>query len=203
MATATATATALERLRRLGPIFRSTEATKAGVSWRDLYALRDEGAVVELSRGVFQLAERRGTGNLDFVVVSARVPLGMICLNSALAYWNLGDEIPAEVHVAVPEGSHRPTIDYPPTRVHVFGATTFGLGRMRVKLDRGEHFWISHRERTVVDAYRLRHLVGEDLAHSALRRYLSSRPKSARIAELAQALRVWTPLSHAMRVLQE
>ena len=198
-----ATLTALERLRRLGPVFRSTQATKAGVSWRDLYALRDEGVVVELSRGVFQLAESDGTGNLDFVVVSARVPHGMICLNSALAYWSLSDEIPAQVHVAVPEGSHRPTIDYPPTRVHVFRATTFGLGRVRVNLDRGEHFSISDCERTIVDAFRLRHLIGEDLAHSALRRYLSSRPKPARIAELARALRVWTPLSHAMRVLQE
>jgi predicted transcriptional regulator of viral defense system len=194
---------ALERLQRLGTIFRSTQATKAGVSWRDLYALRDEGAVVELSRGVFQLAERTGTGNLDFVVVSARVSHGMICLNSALAYWSLSDEIPAAVHVAVAEGSHRPTIDYPPTCVHVFRAATFGLGRLRVRLDRGEHFWISDRERTVVDAFRLRHLIGEDLAHSALRHYLSSRPKPARVAEVARALRVWTPLSHAMRVLQE
>jgi len=87
--------------------------------------------------------------------------------------------------------------------VHVFRATTFGLGRVRVNLDRGEHFSISDCERTIVDAFRLRHLIGEDLAHSALRRYLSSRPKPARIAELARALRVWTPLSHAMRVLQE
>lgn len=198
-----ATATALNRLRRLGPVFRSTEATKAGVSWRDLYRLRDEGVVLELSRGLFQLAELAGTGNVDFVVVCARAPKGMICLNSALAHWELSDEVPPEVHVAVPEGSHRPTIDYPPTRVHVFRSATFGLGRVRVKLDRGEHFWISDRERTVVDVFRLRHLMGEDVAHSALRRYLSSRPKPARVAEVARALRVWAPLSRAMRVLQE
>ncbi len=43
-------------------------------------------------------------------------------LNSALSYWDLSDEIPLEIHLAVPEGSHRPTIDYPRTRAHVFAA---------------------------------------------------------------------------------
>lgn len=198
-----ATTSSLDRLRRLGPVFRAMQAVSAGISWRDLYALRDEGAVIELSRGVFQLAESAGGSNLDFVVVSARAPRGMICLNSALTYWDLSDEIPVEVHLAVPEGSHRPTIDYPPTRVHVFSAGTFGLGRLRVKLERREQFWISDRERTIVDAFRLRHQLGDDAAHIALRRYLSTpRAKPGRVADLARELRVWTPISRALRVLQ-
>ncbi|MPZ61033.1 MAG: hypothetical protein GEU93_07010 [Propionibacteriales bacterium] len=193
---------ALDRLRRLDPVFRSKQAIAAGVSWRDLYRLRDSGELLELSRGLYQLADKAGTGYIDFVAVCARAPHGMICLNSALAYWDLSEEIPAEVHLAVPEGSHRPRIDYPPTRIHVFRAETFEDGRTVVALERGETFWISDRERTVVDAFRLRHLVGEDLAHGALRRYLGSRPKLARVAELAQTLRVWTPLSNALNVLQ-
>lgn len=193
--------TALDRLRELGPLFRSKQAVAAGVSWRDLYALRDQGQIIELSRGLYQLVDASGAGNLDFVVVSARVPGGMICLNSALAYWDLSDEIPAEVHVAVPEGSHRPVIDYPPTRVHVFAASTFDLGRIEISQERGERFWISDRERTVVDAFRLRHLIGEDLAHDALRRYLRARPKPARVSELARRLRVSAPVTGAMRIL--
>jgi predicted transcriptional regulator of viral defense system len=126
----------------------------------------------------------------------------MICLDSALAHWDLSDELPSEVHLAVPEGSHRPTIDYPPTRVHVFRAPTFSLGRVEVRDERGDRFWISDRERTIVDAFRLRHLMGEDAANAALRRYLADRPKPGRVAELACALRVWTPLASAMRLLQ-
>jgi predicted transcriptional regulator of viral defense system len=193
---------ALDRVRELGPLFRAKDAVAAGVSWRDLYALRDEGEIVELSRGLYQLAEAAGTGNADFVAVCGRAPHGMICLNSALSYWDLSDEIPSKVHLAVPEGSHRPTIKYPPTRVHVFQASTFGLGRQKVVGELGEQFWISDRERTIVDAFRLRHLVGEDLAHAALRRYLEARPQRARLAELARPLRTWRPLSVALRVLQ-
>lgn len=193
---------ALTRLRRIGPVFRSKEALAAGVSWRDLYALRDHGEIMELSRGLFRLADTI-SANLDFVAVCGRAPHGMICLNSALAYWELSDEIPPQVHLAVPEGSHRPTIDYPPTRVHVFQAATFELGRLEMDGDGGGRFWISDRERTVVDAFRLRHRLGENLAHTALRRYMDApRPRIARTADLAQQLRVWGPLSTAIRLLQ-
>jgi predicted transcriptional regulator of viral defense system len=193
---------ALDRLREIGPVFRSKDAVAAGVSWRDLYALRDRGEILELSRGLYQLADTAGTSNVDFVAVCGRAPRGMTCLNSALAYWDLSDEIPAQVHLAVPSGSHRPVIDYPPTQVHVFHAGTFGLGRLEVTAEAGERFWVSDRERTVVDAFRLRHLLGEDLAFAALRRYLQSRPRLARLAEVARPLRAWGALSAALRILQ-
>ncbi len=191
----------LELLRGLGPVFRSGEAIAAGVSWRDLYALRDSGAIVDLSRGLFQFADR-DLRHIDFVTVCARVPRGMICLTSAMAYWDLTDEIPRAVHLAVPKGAHRPTIDHPPTSIHVFAADTFEVGRSEVSGEAGERFWISDRERTVVDAYRLRRLIGEDVAHAALRVYLSARPRMSVLARTAQTLRAWGPLSRTLQVLQ-
>ncbi len=193
--------TALDRLQQLGPVFHSKDAIGAGVSWRDLYRLRDDGHILELSRGIYQLVDAGGGDNLDFVTVCARAPHAVICLNSAMAYWALSDEIPTTVHLAVPEGSHRPTIDYPPTTVHTFGRANFERGRTEVRLDDGGRFWITDRERTVVDAFRLRHLIGEDLAHGALRRYVGAEPKLARLAELARELRAWTPVGSALRVL--
>jgi predicted transcriptional regulator of viral defense system len=193
---------AIRRIRELGPVFRSKDAVAAGVSWRDLYALRDRGEILELSRGLYQLAEAGGISHVDFVAVCGRAPHGMICLNSALAFWDLSDEIPAQVHLAVPSGSHRPVIDYPPTQVHVFHAATFAIGCLDVTQETGERFSVSDRERTVADAFRLRHLTGEDLAFAALRRYLQSRPSLARLVEVARPLRAWGALSAALRILQ-
>jgi predicted transcriptional regulator of viral defense system len=193
---------ALERIVEIGPVFRSKDAVAAGVSWRDLYALRDGGEILELSRGLYHVPATDVIANVDFVAVCGRAPQGMICLNSALAYWDLSDEIPARVHLAVPSGSHRPVIDYPPTQVHVFRADSFAVGRLEVAEQTGERFWVSDRERTVADAFRLRHLTGEDLAFAALRRYLQSRPSLARLAEVARPLRAWGSLSAALRILQ-
>lgn len=192
--------TALSRLQELGPIFRSKEAASAGVSWRDLYRLRDAGSVVELSRGLFQLADTIGIGHPDFVAVCARAPHGMVCLDSALSYWDFIDDIPKEVHLAVPVGTTRPAIDYPPTRVHVFDARTFNVGRRKISEDDAE-FWITDPERSVADAFRMRHLLGETVALAALRRYLSGRPQRPRLIELAREFRTFGAVSAALRVL--
>lgn len=48
---------ALALLREIGPIFRAREAVDVGVSWRDLYELRDRGDLLVLSRGLYQLRD--------------------------------------------------------------------------------------------------------------------------------------------------
>ena len=194
----------LDRLRSLRPVFRASEAAGAGVSWRDLYRARDRGQVLELSRGLYQLRDAAGLDQLDFVVVCTRAPGAMVCLGSALAYWDLSDEIPGWVDLAVPAGAHRPRIGHPPTRVHVFRADTFGLGRTEVTVEPGARFAITDPERTVVDAFRLQHRLGEDLAAGGLRRYLRRpRAKPGRVLELAGELRVRTPVMAALRLMQE
>jgi len=66
------------------------------------FHVKDYPNDLELSRGLYQLAESAGAGHVDFVAVSGRAPHGMICLNSALAYWDLSDEIPPKLRPACP-----------------------------------------------------------------------------------------------------
>ena len=188
--------------RRSGGTFKAEDAAKANVHPRDLYALRDAGSLVELSRGVFRLADADISPYLDLVAVSRRSPRGAICLNSALSFWDLTDEVPAEVHLAVPRGSHRPSINYPPTRVHVFAADTFELGREKIRLESGEEISIYSSQRSVVDAMRLRGQVGADVAYEALRRYLR-RPGASpgNLLRLARRLKVGGPVADALQVL--
>lgn len=188
--------------RRSGGVFKAKDAFAAGVHPRDLYALRDEGLLVELSRGVFRLSDAEMSPYLDLVAVSRRSPQGTICLNSALSFWDLTDEVPAEVHLAVSRGAHRPAIDYPPVRVHVFATDTFDLGRDRIRLESGEEILIYSPERSVVDAIRLRGQIGANVAYEALRRYLE-RPSasSGDLLRLARRLRAGGPMSDALEVL--
>ncbi len=187
---------------RSGGVLGTKDAIEAGVHRRDLYALRDEGFLVEISRGLYRLADAEATPHLDLIAVSRRSPRGAICLNSALSFWDLTDEIPAEVHLAVPRGSRPPSIDYPPTYVHVFAAHTFHLGREQVRLDSGEEIYVYSPERSVVDAMRLRSQVGTDVAYEALRRYLR-RPGASPgdLLRLARQLRAGGPMADALEVL--
>ncbi|CAN5561811.1 type IV toxin-antitoxin system AbiEi family antitoxin domain-containing protein [soil metagenome] len=190
--------------QRSGGVFKAGEALEIGIHPRDLYTLRDEGFLIELSRGVFRLADTEMSSYLDLVAVSRRSPQGTFCLNSALSFGDLTDEVPAQIHLAVPRGAHRPVIDYPPVRVHVFAASTFDLGRERVLLDSGEEVSIYSPERSVVDALRMRNRIGADVAYDALRRYLR-RPGASPgdLLRFARRLRAGGPMSNALMVLMD
>jgi len=189
----------LDIAKRAGGTVTSAELIAGGARWEDLYRLRDLGALVELSRGVYRIVDAPATAHLDFVAVCRRAPAAMICLNSAASFWDLTDEMPDAVHIAVPRGSHRPRIVYPPTRVHIFAPGTFSLGRMKQKVESGETITISSRERTVVDLMRLRSRVGRDQALAALRRYLDGRDaRPGELLALARKLRVRRAMADAM-----
>ncbi|HET7485813.1 MAG TPA: type IV toxin-antitoxin system AbiEi family antitoxin domain-containing protein [Solirubrobacterales bacterium] len=182
--------------------FRVSEAVAAGVSSTTLHRLRQKGELATVGRGVVQLPDV-GMGMLSgLAVVSARVPRGTICLNSALAFWDLTDEVPKHVHVAVPRGAHRPSIDQPPTKVHVFDAGTFDVDRQQARTDAGEPFWVYSPERSVVDAIRMGRWVGRDVALHALRRYMAQQGASAaRLAELTRELGGSARLQPALEAL--
>ena len=152
--------------------FRVREAVAVGIARHAIYRLRDEGELVTLSRGVLQPRDSDPALNTEFAALAARVPRSSICLNSGLSYWELSDELPASIHLAVPRGAHWPTIDTPATTLHRFAAETFDLERRKESTDAGDPFWIYSAERCVVDAMRLQHIVGRDVAVSALARYM-------------------------------
>jgi hypothetical protein len=169
--------------------FRVREAVDAGIPRHAIYRLRDEGALLTRSRGVMQPVDSDPAMNTEYAALAARVPKAAICLNSGLSYWDLSDELPARIHLAVPRGAHWPRIDNPATTLHRFAAETFELERLAAKTDAGEPFWIYSAERCVVDAMRLHHIVGRDLALSALSRYMRRAGAHAlRLIALSRAL---------------
>jgi predicted transcriptional regulator of viral defense system len=178
------------------------EAVKAGMFKKDLYRLRDAGRLDEISRGVFRHADAPAVEHLDLVAVAMRAPAAVVCLSSALSYWELTDEIPRHVHLAVPRGAHAPQIEWPPTKVHAFAAATFELGQQECHLPTGEAFRIYSPERSIVDAMRLGKRAASDEDASLVRAYLR-RPGSSRgdLLDMARKLRAGTRMATILRVL--
>lgn len=77
------------------------------------------GTLEAVSRGVYRIADEPPLGNPDLVIAAARIPSGVICLISALAFHELTTQIPHEVHVALPRGAEEPRLDYPPIHIPV------------------------------------------------------------------------------------
>ncbi len=124
----------------LTPTFTTKEALARGVHPRELYAWRDGGEVMELSRGVYRWLDEPLPSFPDLLAVSKRAPSGIICCVSAAAVHDLTDEMPPLVQFALPVGSYRPQIDYPSAQCLRFSRLTFELGLSHVEAAPGE--WV-------------------------------------------------------------
>lgn len=198
-----ATFSSMDELGALPATFTTREALAAGAHSRDVYRWRDDGLIVELSRGVFRRSDAPAVAYPDLLAVSRRAPRAAVCLLSAAEVYELTDEIPRAVQIAVPRGARPPQIRYPPVQVFKFAAETFTLGMEQLDIADGEHVRITSPARTVVDLMRFRRSVGEPLALVALRRYLASpdgRPTT--LIALARSLGVLGPVRMAVDVLE-
>jgi predicted transcriptional regulator of viral defense system len=188
-------------LMDMPPTFTTEMALTEGVSARDLYAARDTGTIIELSRGVFRRGDAPPASLPDLLAVAYRNPAAIACLLSAAAVHDLTDEIPPAVQIAIPRSSHPPRISFPPTAVFRFEPSSFELGLTSTEAAPGEHVRVYNPARTVVDLMRLRHRVGEPIALAALHRYLRRRDaRPSELLKLSEALRVHGPVLHALDV---
>lgn len=190
-----------EVLDRLGPVFRWSDAHEAGLSDPVLYGLVEEGRVERVSHGLYRRAEV-DVADLDLVVIAAANERATLCLASALARHDLTDRIPSQIDVALPRGTRTPKVAAP-ARWHHFARSTFDIEREDISLDAGLSIGLYSPERSIVDAYRLRHLEGEELGREALKAWLGRRgSQPSRLLEVAGSFPKALPrLREDLRVL--
>lgn len=181
---------------------RTSQALKTGVHQRDLYALRDSGALQRLSRGVYRLADMPPLTDPDLVTVAARVPEAVIALISALHFHGLTTEIPHEVHIALPRGTARPRLDWPPLRIYRLSASLFTTGIEIHKRD-GVPIRVYSAAKSVADCFRFRNRIGVEVAIEALRTGLAERAFTVadlnQMARLCRVERIVRPYLEAVR----
>jgi predicted transcriptional regulator of viral defense system len=191
----------VEAFRRAGGVLRTTQALQAGVHRRDLYALRDAGILQRVSRGVYRLADLPPLAEPDLVTVAARVPKAVIALVSALHFHGLTTEIPHEVSIALPRGTVRPRLDWPPLRVYRFSGTMFTAGIETHERD-AVKVRVYGAAKTVADCFRFRNRLGTDVALEALRTGLGERrftpAEVLRMAKICRVDRIVRPYLEAV-----
>jgi len=160
--------------RKHGGFVRTAEALRAGVHPRALYALRDEGFLERLERGLYRLAELPAIAQPDLVTVALKVPSGVICLISALAFHELTTQIPHEVSVALRRRSEMPRLQFPPIRVYWFASKALAAGVETHEID-GVSVRIYSPEKTLADCFKYRNKIGLETAVEALRLYRERR----------------------------
>ncbi len=149
---------------------RTGEALKAGIHPRVLYSLRDQGRIVQVSRGVYRLSNLPPISNPDLVSVALRVPKAVICLISALSFQHLTTQVPHEVAIALERGTESPRIDFPPVSVHRFTKEAYYAGIEKHEID-GVEILVYGPEKTIADCFKFRNKLGLDVVLEALKLY--------------------------------
>lgn len=154
--------------RKAGGTLRTARAIRVGIHPRTLYAMRDAGLVESLGRDLYRLAELPALGNPDLATVALRVPRGVVCLISALAFHEVTTQIPHVVDLALPRDVRKPRIEHPPVRVFRFAGPAMRAGVETREVD-GVRIRVFGVEKTLADCFKYRNKLGLDTAIEALR----------------------------------
>ena len=132
--------------------------------------MRDEGILEQLSRGLYRLTGLPLVSNPDLIRVALKVPNGVVCLISALAFHDLTTQVPHVVHVALERGAEPTRLDYPPLKIYWFTGNAFREG---IELHSVDHVFVRiySPEKTLADCFKYRNKLGLDVAMEALKRY--------------------------------
>ena len=93
------------------PIFKASEARSRGIPSRMLAHFCQKGLIERVGRGLYRVTEASSKVNLDFeelVLTASSIPRWVVCLVSALCYYNLTDQIMREYWIAVPNTDKSP-----------------------------------------------------------------------------------------------
>jgi predicted transcriptional regulator of viral defense system len=155
---------AIALLRERG-IARLSEFIAAGITSATIARMEKRGELLQLGRGLYQLPDSEFDANHSLAEAAKRVPRGVICLASALAFHELTDTIPSRVCMAIGSRDRLPKVESPPMQFVRFGAKTLDAG-IREHLIEGVTVRIYNPAKTVVDLFRYRRTEGRRFQHS-------------------------------------
>lgn len=133
-----------------------------------LTRLTAAGVLERTGRGLYRLPDAQGSEHESLVTIATKVPQAVFCLLTALQFHELTTQLPRQVWIAMPRGSHAPRIDYPPIRMVQVSGEAGTAGVETFERD-GVTLRVYGVAKTVVDCFKHRHKIGLDVALEALK----------------------------------
>jgi predicted transcriptional regulator of viral defense system len=147
---------------------RSQELVRLGVSPEQLRRWVAKGELVRLTRGIYALATQELGEHQSLIEACLRSPQGVVCLLSALAFHKVTTQNPAEIWLAMPQGSRTPKwLDVDLRVIHL--SPHFHAADVETHALRGGSVRVYSLARTVVDVFRFRGAIGLDVSLEAIR----------------------------------
>lgn len=161
---------ALRLVKEIGGVVRPKDLSSHGIAPMYLRRLVDQGRLVQSARGLYRLAGDERSPHHRLAEAAKRVPRGVICLSSALAYHDIG-KAPPEVWMAIDRKARLPSAGDLPIRFVRFSGAALHEGVEEHPID-GVPVRVTSCPKTVVDLFKYRNKIGLSAALDALRNCL-------------------------------
>ncbi len=173
-----------------GGIMRTSQLEESGIYYKKLQQLLKEGVIEQVRRGYYQYMDENAFSEVP--IIKKLFPDGILCMESALEYYDYTERTPSAWHIAVDANSTRTRfyLDYPVVKPHFIHPDRLGIGVTEVEID-GVMISIYDRDKTMCDCLHHKNKMDAEVFYNAVRCYLKDEKKNlARLAEYARALQV-------------
>ena len=160
---------------------RSSDLKKMNIPRVVLTRMINTGMLERVARGLYRKINTLLSEKENLVTIAKKTPNAVFCLLTALYFHKLGTQLPREIWIAMPKGSHTPIIDYPPIKMVQLTGRVYSDGIQTVISDKVA-LKIYSPAKTVIDCFKFRNKIGLDVALEALKDVLQK--KKATIDEL-------------------
>ena len=164
-------------------IMRLAELRSAGVTAATVSRMARAGEVIRLARGLYQLPDAPFDASHSLAEAAKRLPKGVVCLVSALAFHGLTDQLPKKVWMAIGKKDWAPKPDGMPIRVIRFTESLLAQS-VETHVIEGVPVKVFGVAKTIADCFRHRNKVGLSVAIEGLQEALRQRKASP--AEIAR-----------------
>ena len=133
-----------------------------------LTRLTAAGLLEKVGRGLYRLPDAQVSEFESLGTLATKVPQAVFCLLTALQFHELTTQLPRQIWIAMPRGSHPPRVDYPPVKMVQFTGDAYSAGIEEVERD-GVRLRVYGVAKTVADCFKHRNKIGLDVALEALK----------------------------------
>jgi predicted transcriptional regulator of viral defense system len=129
------------------------------------------------------------------------VPKGVLCLTSALAYYDLTTFNPYQYEIAVERSCKLIIPEYPPIKLLYFSKKQLETGINNIEVD-GHLIRIYDMEKTICDCIRYRNKIGIDIVKEGINEYIKRNDRNFnKLINYAEICRVQKILKEYLEVL--
>ena len=189
----------VDAVRRLG-VARPRDLTRLGLRREYVQRFAKRGALVRVARGLYTVPDAGISAHRSLAEVARAVPIGVVCLLSALRFHGLTTQAPPEVWLALDTHAWKPSRTPFRVRTVYFSGAALTQGIETHKIDRVP-VRIYSAAKTVADCFKYRNKIGSEIAVEALRDYMKRNRRGAdelwRFAKICRVSNVMRPYLEA------